>query len=67
MGAAHVEHLRQERELINRFLAELKANLDKRSPRSELRHHRTYGANLESLIVTIARHSDLDIIRAPTK
>lgn len=67
MGAAHVEHLRQERELINGFLAELKANLEKRTPRFELRNHMTYGANLESLVATIARHSDLAIVRAPTK
>jgi nucleotide-binding universal stress UspA family protein len=67
MGAAHVEYLRQERELIDRFWAELKDNLDKRTPRFELRRHRTYNASLDSLVATIAHHSDLAIVRAPTK
>ncbi|MBA4228533.1 MAG: hypothetical protein C0456_18140 [Hyphomonas sp.] len=67
MSAAHVEHLRQEKELIQRFWTGLKDNLDNRTPLFELRRHSTYSANLESLVAAIARHADLAIVRAPDK
>lgn len=67
MGAAHVERINQENALIKRFWAEVKDALDKRNPPVELRRHKTYGTNLESLVATIARHADIAVIRAPTK
>lgn len=67
MSAAHVEHRRQEKELISRFWTELKDNLENRTQLFELRRLSTHSANLENLVAAIARHSDLAIVRAPEK
>lgn len=67
MGAAYVEQLNQDKELVDRFWTDLQKMLEKKDLRCELRRHRTYGTNLESLVATIARHADLTIIRAPAK
>lgn len=66
-GAVYAEHLRQENELIERFWTELEAMLNQQSQPFELRRHKTYSADLESLVAAIARHSDLAIVRAPAK
>lgn len=64
-GAAYIEQLNAEKAHIDRFWAETSETLEKAGHKFELRRHRTYQANLESLVAAIARHADLTILRAP--
>lgn len=65
-GAAYTAQLNENRAIIERFWNQLADDLAKRDPKIELRRHRTFGTNLESLVAAIARHADIAIIRAPT-
>lgn len=65
IGAARVAFLQEEKDQIEQFWDDIRAHLDKRSEQTELRRHKTYGANLEPLVAAIVRHSDLAVIRAP--
>lgn len=65
-GAAYTSQLNESRAIIEHFWNQLAGDLTRRDPGIELRRHRTYGTNLESLVAAIARHADLAIIRAPT-
>lgn len=67
MGAAYVEQLNQEKLFIERLWTGVQSLLDKKGLRADLRRHRTFSTNLESLVASIARHSDLTIFRAPAK
>lgn len=67
LGAAYVEQLKQEKLYIEQFWAGVQSLLEKKGLRAELRRHRIYSTNLESLVASIARHSDLTVIRAPAK
>lgn len=66
-GAAYIEQLNEEKAQIDRFWAATREALGKSEQKFELRRHRTYGANLESLVAAIARHSDMAVIRAPNQ
>jgi nucleotide-binding universal stress UspA family protein len=65
MGAAYIEQLNEEKALIEKFWDATREALDKAGQKFELRRHRTFNANLESLVAVIARYSDLTVIRAP--
>lgn len=65
-GAAYTAQLNENRAIVERFWNQLTDDLTKRDPKIELRRHRTYGTNLESLVAAIARHADLAVVRAPT-
>lgn len=65
-GAAYTAQLNENRAIIDRFWNQMEEDLRKRDPKIELRRHRTYATNLESLVAAIARHADLAIVRAPT-
>ncbi len=65
-GAAYTAQLNENRAIIERFWNQMTEDLTKRDPKIELRRHRTYGTNLESLVAAIARHADLAVVRAPT-
>lgn len=65
-GAAYTAQLNENRAITERFWNQLGEDLTKRDPKIELRRHRTYGTNLESLVAAIARHADLAVVRAPT-
>lgn len=67
VGAAYIEQLNEEKAQIDKFWAATQEAIDKAGQKFELRRHRTYNTNLESLVAAIARHSDLAIIRAPNR